>query len=165
MDQYAHTLVFLALGLSRRVYSQMESQSVDQCAVVIAVSRVDDHTGRFVNYQKIIIFINYVKWDIFRKDLGSPAPVWHHEPYNIAWSYYQVRLGDFVSDPDITLFYGALDPVTGGVLQVGGHEFIHSHGGLAWIDVEPEMLEHPLFSVFKEISFLWIDNREVLIHG
>ena len=45
----------------------------------MAVSRVYYHSGLFVEYEQVIVFIDYVERYVFRKYL-QPAPlIWHDE--------------------------------------------------------------------------------------
>lgn len=38
---------------------------MDECASPVAWSRVDDHAGRFVDGEQVVIFVENVKWEVF----------------------------------------------------------------------------------------------------
>jgi hypothetical protein len=122
-----------------------------------------DHPGRLVHYKQVIVFVNYVKRDVFRQDFHPTAPVGHHETDDISGPYDQVGLGHLFSYPDIAFLDRTLDTMPGSVFQVRGHELIDAHRSLAGIDVQAKMLEHSLFFILK--SFFGFVKEPFLVHG
>ena len=138
----------LVLGLRALGDSKMVGKGVYQSPLIMAVSRMHAHSGRFVDHQHIIILINYVKWNVLRQYLQSPPAIWHHKTDDVARAHDVVGLDDFVTYVHITLFEGLLDAATGSVLKVRGHILVNTHRRLALVNFKPEMFEkfffHPL---------------------
>ena len=148
MDKDTHPVV---LGIRSLADSEMVGQSIDESAVEMAMTRMDNHSGRLVDDQEIIIFIYDIQGNILRQDLEAVALIWHHETDDIARAYDDIGLSDLVIDADISALDGILHPMSRCILEMAGHIFVHPHRGLSGIDVEPEVLEHSV--VLKIVEF------------
>ena len=159
MYQNAHPLIgrFRTLG-----YSQMVGESIDERPLEVTVAGMHDHSGGLVDNEEVVVLIDYVQRNVLRQDLKAAAAVRHHEADHIAWADDKVRFRNLVIHTYITLFDRALNPVSGSVLEMSGHILVHTHRGLADIDVEPEMLEHPLLLVLDAILLVVV--KSLLVH-
>ena len=126
----------------------MECEGVDEGSVIVSVPRMHHHPGGLVHDQHVVVFVDYVKRDVLRQYLHSPAPVGHHEADDVVRAHYVIGLHDLVAHPDVAFLYGSLDAVAGGILEMRGHELVHAHRRLPRVDGQAEMLEHPLLLVF-----------------
>ena len=99
--------------------AQIVSQGIHQRAVKIPVSRMHHHPGRLVHHQYVLVFIDDIQRNVLRDDIYAAAAIRHHEPDHIAGADDDIRLGEFPVHEDITGLDGALDAVTGRILQVG----------------------------------------------
>ena len=159
MDQDSHPLV---LGFGPLGYSKMVGKSIDKRALEMPVAGMDDHSGLLVDQKQVVVFIDDVQRNILGQDLESSAPVGHHEADHVSRPDDEIGLGHLVVDSYIALLDGALHSVPGCVLQMAGHVLVHPHGGLSYIDIEPEMLEHSLLFVFY--SLLRVAEILLLVH-
>ena len=90
----------------------MIEQGVDEGAVEMAVTGMDDHSGRLVHDKHIVIFINYIERDILRNQVDATAPVRHHETDDIPGTHQQIRLSRLLPHLHIPLFDGTLDTMS-----------------------------------------------------
>ena len=155
VHQHAHPLV---LGIGSLRQSQVESEGIHQRPRVVSVARMDHHAGGFVDHQDVVILISDVQRNVFRKNL-HPAPlIRHHELDDVAGADDSIGLGRLVIDQDITQLDSLLDAVAGGVLLMGGDEFIYAKRRLALVGNQAEMLEHFLLVLLREKG-LFVEGR------
>ena len=128
----------------------------------MAVTGMDNHSCSLVDQKDIIILIDYVQRNFLRKYLQAATPVGHHETYHISGTDYIIGFYYFVIDADILFLNRALNPVTGGILEMAGHIFVHAHRFLALIHIQAEMLEHSLLFVFYRL--LRVAEILLLVH-
>ena len=140
--------------------SEMIAQGIYQRAFEMTVAGVHNHTGLFVDHKHVVIFVHYIERYVLRKNLHSAAPVRHHEADDIARSDYVVGLDGLVSDLDITLLYGALHTVSGGILHMAGHIFVDAQRRLSLVNLETEMLKHSLLLIFDG----YVSRDKVFLH-
>lgn len=140
----------------------MKGKSIDESSLEVAVPRMNNHSGRFVDNKKVVVLIDYVQRDVLRQDLKAAAAVRHHEADDIARADNKVGFRNLVIHTYIPFLDGALNPVSGCVLKMCGHILVHAHWGLADIHIEPEMLEHPLLLVLD--ALLLIVVKSLLVH-
>src|SRR5574344_1523077 len=95
MNQYSHSFI---LSLRTLRYSQMKGKSIDKSPGEMSVTRVNNHSGLFVEHKHILILIDNVQRDILRKDLQSPPLVRHHKSHHIARTENVVGFDDLVVD-------------------------------------------------------------------
>lgn len=148
VDQYAHPLVF---GIGPLGYPQMIGKRVDESSVKMAVAWMYAHAGRLVDYQHVLILIDYVERNVFRLDLEAMALVRQHELNLVVRSDYGISLGRLPVEKDVASLYRKLNPVARSVLKVVRHEFIDPYRSLAYVGIEPEMLEHSLLFILLQI--------------
>ena len=108
VHQNPHPLIgrFRPLG-----YAQMKGKSIDESSLEVAVPRMNNHSGRFVDNKKVVVLIDYVQRDVLRQDLEAAAAVRHHEADHIAGTYNEVRFRNLVIHTYIAFLDGTLDPV------------------------------------------------------
>ena len=150
VHQHTHPVILCIRTLGN---AQMEGESIDKSPLEMAVPRVDHHTGRLVDHQKVIILIDYVERDILRQHLETPPFVWHHKADDITGTHYHIGLGNLVSETHIAIPYRTLHPVAGSVHKMAGHVLVNAQRRLPHIHIEPEMLEHPLLIVLHRGIF------------
>ena len=143
---------------------EMVEKSVDEGAVKVAVTWMDDHARRLIHDQHIIILVNDIQRNILRDQLHSAPPVRHHETDHIPRTHQQIRLRRLLPHLHITLLYSTLDTMTRSILEMGRHELVDADGHLPRIDIQPEMLEHPLFFVLGDGIKFRIKPISVGIH-
>ena len=138
--QYAHPFVFHVGG-----EGEVIGEGVHQRSVVISVAGMHYHAGCFVHDQYVVVFVNDVQGNVFRKNLCPAALVGHHEFHHIQRTHDVIGLHGLVVYQHIAQFDGLLHPVTRSVLLVGSDEFIHAKRFLTLVHKDPEMLEHEIF--------------------
>lgn len=100
------------IGIRPLADAQVMGQGVDKRPGEMAVTGMDDHSGRLVDDKHIVIFIDYVQGNVLWKYLQPASLVRHHECDDIPGPDNAVGFGHLVVDPDITITYGALDAVS-----------------------------------------------------
>ena len=108
---------------------------------------MDYHPGRLVDDKHIVILVDYVQRNVFRKDFQSTPLVRHHECDNVSRPDDAVRFRNPVVHPNIVLPDCALDAMPRGVFHMGGQIFVHPHRTLSLVYLETEMFEHLLFLI------------------
>ena len=144
VHQHPHPFVALLRSLGN---PQIVGQGIDKRSVVIPVPGVDDHPGRFVHDQHVLVLIDDVQGNVLRKDFHAPAFVGHHELDDVAGADDGIGLRGLVVHEDIAQLDGLLDPVPGRPFLVGGNEFVHPEGRLSLVRDQAEMLKEFFFLV------------------
>ena len=108
--------------------------------------------------QDVVVLVGDVQRDILRKDFHAAPLVRHHELDDVAGADDGVGLRGLVVHEDITQLDGLLDTVPGGVLLMGGDEFIYAKRRLALVGNQAEMLEHFLLVLLREKG-LFVEGR------
>ena len=109
VHKHTHSFIF---GVRALRNAEVVGEGVNECAVEMPVTRVHNHSGRFVYHKDVIVFINYVKRNIFRQNLKSAPLIWHHELNYIPRLDDAVRLCDSFVYADIFLLYCKLNTVS-----------------------------------------------------
>ena len=115
---YRKWMTTTSLGTSALLL-RLGGEGIHQRAVKIPVTRMHHHPGWLVHHQYILVFIDDIQRNVLRDDIHAAAAIRHHEPDHIAGADDDIRLGEFPVHEDITGLDGALDAVTGRILQVG----------------------------------------------
>ena len=158
VHQHAHALV---LGIGLLLQAQMESQGVDQRAVVIAVTGMHHHAGGLVHHQHVFVFIDDIQGDVFRKDLQAAPLVGHDKFDHVAGPDDVIGLHRSVVHQHVTQFDGVLDAAPGGVFLMLGDEAVHPHRRLAFVGHQAEVLKH-----FVRAGLVLVYGMEqILRHG
>ena len=154
VNQDSHPFILCIRALA---YSKMVGQGVDERPLEMAVTRVDDHPGRLVDHQHVVILVDYVQRYILREYFQTSAAVGHYEADYIARTDYVIGFHEFVAYVHIAFPDGQLDAMTGSVLHVLSHVLVYSYGRLPDVHIEPEMLEHLRFFAFGKFQGFLFD--------
>jgi len=132
------------------VVAEVPSERVDECAVEVAVSGMDDHSGGFVDDKHLLIFVNDVEGDVLRDDFVLVAWAVHDDADEVARVYAIVAFDGFTVDADAGGVGGVLDAVAGGAGDALDEVFVDAEQYLAGLNLVAVML--PVVSaVFGEV--------------
>ena len=140
VHQHAHALV-----LHVRAQVQVIGQGVHQRTVVVAVTGVHHHAGGFVHHQHVVVFIDNVQGNVFRKDFRAAALVGHHELDHVQGPDNVVGLHRLLVHQHIAQFDGLLHTAAGSIFLMLRDETVYPHRLLSLVHIEPEVLEHQVF--------------------
>lgn len=130
---------------------KIKLQRIEQGVLVVAMSRVDNHSGRFVDQHQVVVFIDDVEWNILGVDGIVVWLVVEQHLDDVTGANFLVGSHGLAIDPHVAGIRSRLDAVAAGSGHVLAQVFIHANGGLAFIDLGAPTFEE--FFVVLHIVF------------
>ena len=143
---------------------KMINQPIHQCTRPVAMCWMNYHSGRFIDYQQIRIFVDDVQGNVFRNYLGIPWFLWKHDSDLIQWLNLVICFGRLAIDKHKAIVYGLLHFITGCESHFLGEEFVNTDRRLSFVYLDMVMfVKGCYFLVLKFLFGLLI--HPVKIHG
>ena len=113
---------------------------IDKRAMIVAMSGMHHQPGRFVNHHKELVFIDYIKGNVFGNNLVFIAGTIHHNRYHVQRFYLVTALDRFIIchyKPGIgSLLYTVTRSISQAVEQI----LVHTHHLLPFVHNNAEVL-------------------------
>src|SRR5690606_21384310 len=77
---------------------EMVGQGIDYCARIVIVAWMNDHSRLLIDYQKLIVFVKYIQWNIFGIDFGISGWIWQDYGNHIKRPDFVTCLDNFIID-------------------------------------------------------------------
>ena len=103
MHQHSHPLVG---GVRALGYAKVMGKGVHQGAVEMPVAGMHAHAGRLVDYQEIVVLIDYVERYVLGQDFEAVPLIRHHETDDVIRTDYGIGLCKLVIHTHIAILYG-----------------------------------------------------------
>ena len=118
----------------------MPCDGVDQRAVEIADSRMDNHPGRLVDDHQLVVFIDHVEGDVLGFNGCIVVRTVKHQRDDISRAHLIVALDGLSVDLYEAGVCRFLDAVARGVLNVFRHVFVNTHRHLSAVHFHAKVL-------------------------
>ena len=128
--------------LEQRQVFEVVGQRVDQRARIVAVTRVYDHSGGFVDDDQVVVLVADVERNVFGNDFDFANRVGHHDRNPVERFDFVTRFYWRAVDEDGSGVGSRLDAVARSAFHAVGKELVDAQQGLPLVDREAEMLVH-----------------------
>ena len=129
-------------GIVSRDVAEMPCQGIDQCAVVIAVSRMHNHACRLIDDKHSIILVHDIQRNILCHNLESVTRTIHDYLYNIQRFDAVIGLNGASIDPYTPGIGSHLYTIARGMLHAQHQKFVYAYQLLTLVSYKTEMLIH-----------------------
>ena len=123
------------------IVAKMPGQSVDECAAVIAATRMHDESCRLVDDEQDIILIDNVERNVLGNDFPVALRMVEDKRDDVASLYLVVALDGLVVRTDASCLGSFLNAIATRARHVIHEELIHTDRILAFVNFYAPMLE------------------------
>ena len=153
-------------ALEKRQVLQMIGQGIDQRARIVAVAGMDDHAGRLVDDNQVVVFIQNVERNVFGDDFQFAERVGHDDLYPIRGLHLITRLDGRAVHQNVAGVGRRLYAVARNAFHPVGQELVDAQHGLSPVDGHAVMLEQLVLLRFVLAESVLFAFRPVVgIHG
>src|SRR5690606_16155161 len=119
---------------------KMVVQSIYEGAIPIAMGGVYHHPSRFVDYQQILVFINYIEGDVFGQNFIVARRFCHGHGHYISRLHLITSFSDLIVYLNRPRFNTDLNLISGSILYMLPYKKIQAHQTLTLVSYNPVVL-------------------------